>query len=494
MKRIITLFVLLLVFLGSAFSTATITGKISNSQSSEIVLLYNGGCYSMPAKYYNPEDLYETPDKNNEFEFVLETSKDYCCYNLSVNGNGCNIYIKDNDSIYISFNPAHLEETFMASGKGSGLTNFMFAYNAFFLSYPPEGISDKEVITYYNPQNNSFLKLLESFKKGKIQADEGINIKQQTIINKLINANKLSPVDYKLLENYSNKFISDDIYFTSYEYQLSHIDDFIDLFKNTDFHNNFIIHDPCMQNLVIDYVRISCYKKYVESHDSIAIHKAHEYFLIHKFAMAKELLSGEVLQKYMADDLYNLLLNGNYEEFKRLYNQYNMILTDDLYKNVIEEFRGNYLTAQENKKYLPDLKNCLLNSSTLKLLIDSLKGRIVYLVLWKINRETSYYLTPLSKLHVLNELHSSSINNNIRFIDICLADDTSRQHWASLIVQYHWKGEHYFISDKFGDELRNIFNCRDRMNYCSSELYYLLDKEGNILVDNNDELIVKSDE
>lgn len=493
MKRITALIVCILIFLGSAFSTATITGKITNSQSSEIVLGYSGGSYSMPAKYYIANELYDTIDKNNEFKFVFESSKDYCCYALSVNGNSYNIYLKDKDSIHISFDPVNMEETFVASGKGSGLTNFMFAYKAFLLSYPIEGISDKEVITFYRLQNNSYLNLLESFKNGKLQAIEGISDKQQTIIIKLINAAKLSKVEYKLLENYSNKIISDAIYYTSYEYQLSHIDDFITLFKNVDFKNNFLFHDPYMQNLVIDYVRFSCYQKYVEKHDSISIHKTYEFFSIHKFDIAQELISGEILQKYIADDLYDLLLNGKYKEFKRLYSKYNMILTNNLYKNVVEEFHNNYLTALENNRYIPDLPMSLLNGSSLKVLMDSLKGHNVYLVLWKINRETSYVLTPLSKLHALNKLRVSSDNQNIRFIDICLADDNSRQHWASLIAQYQWKGEHYFIPEKYEDEFRKIFNCRDRMKYCSSELYYLLDKDGNISIDNDEELIVKLD-
>jgi hypothetical protein len=34
-----------------------------------------------------------------------------------------------------------------------------------------------------------------------------------------------------------------------------------------------------------------------------------------------------------------------------------------------------------------------------------------------------------------------------------------------------------------------MFNCENRMKYCSGELYYLLDANGNIIKDNSSELI-----
>jgi hypothetical protein len=492
MKKITASVIFLLISFGSVFSTATITGKISNSLSSEIVLQYFGGLYSIGAKYYIPDDLYETIDKNFAFKFVFETSEDYCCYNLFINGNGCRIYLKDKDSINISFDPANMEETFVASGKESGLTNFFFAYDRFILSYPNDSISNEEVMPFFNMQRNSHLNLLESFKNGKLQSNENIAEKQQIIINKLINGSEFSLAEYKLLENYSNKFISDAIYFTSYDYQISHIDDFITHFNNVDFQDNFIFQDPYMQGLVNDFIRFSCYKDYIETHDSVTIQKAYEYFSIHKFAKAKELLTGEILQKYMADDLYNLLLNGYYENFECLYNQNSTALTNGLYKNVIEEFYNNYLYGLKNKEYKLNLPERLLNDSSLKELLKSIKGHKVYLILWKINEGASYSLSPLSKLHILNALQESSKDKNIRFIDICLADENSRQHWASLIIQYKWKGEHYFISDACEDEFRQLFNCQKRMLYCTSELYFMFEKEGNV-IDNGDEIIVNLD-
>lgn len=484
MNRIIAQIIGLIIFCSNAFSTAVISGKIINCPSQEIKLEYYGGLYSMPAKYYLPDDLYQVTNDKGEFRFEFETSKNYCCYFLSVDTTGCNIYIKDNDSLYITFDPNIIEASFQAYGNDNRLTNFMFVDNHFFNSYPNETVSDGEMISFFRSKRADFLKLLESFWSGRLQNFENIDENKQIIIKGLINITRLTQEDYEILNNYSNEYISSAIYFTSIDYQFLHIDDFLSLFKNVDFKDHFIFHDASMQSLVDDYVRFSCYKKYIETTDSVTYHDAYEYFKLNEFTVAKELLSGDVLKKYLGDRMYSLLLSGKYESFEQLYSQSMALLNNTLYKKVVDRFYNNYQEAITDKEYNLNQPKYHLSDSSLIELLNYLKGEKVYFILWKIDRTTSYSLTPLSELHDLTKIKESSKDKNIRFIDICLADESSKKHWASLIVQYKWKGEHYFISKQYVDEFRELFNCQDRMKYCSSELYLLLDENGNILSDN----------
>lgn len=494
MTRVIIQIIGLTLLCSDAFSTAIISGKISNCQSKEIRLDYFGGYYSMPAKYYLPDDLFQTINDDGEFKLEFETSNDYCCYGLSIDTIGCKIYLKDNDSIYITFDLKNIENTLKTYSNHNGLTNFFFVYDHFIRSSPKNTLPDEDVIQFFTERQAEFLRLIESFRSGKLQSFNSIEESKKILITKFINATNLNQDDYEILKNYSNKYISEAIYYTSHDYQLLHIDDFISLFKGVDFTNHFIFHDAWMQGLADDYVRLSCYKKYIEITDSVTIHDAYKYFEINEYDEAKELLSGEILEKYLSDRLYDLLLFGEYTRLEQLYAQSITLLTDDLYKNVVERFYHNYLYGLNEKDYNLNLPEHNLNDSSLMELFDSMKGHRNYLILWKVDQRTSYYLTPLSKVHELNKIQTSLKDKNIRFIDICLGDDNRRGQWASLIIQYKWRGEHYFISKQYEDLFRKLFYCQDRMKYCNSELYFIIDENGKLLHDNGDELIINLDQ
>jgi hypothetical protein len=492
MKKITFSIILMLIIASKAFSSAIITGRIINAKSRLVTLEYSGASLVSAPNYYGPNRLSAFLNEKNEFRFVIETAKDYCAYSIHYNGgSGAFIMaIRDNDSININVDLSNSDNTFIASGKGSSFVNFWFALEIAMPKHYPE-LKDEEIINYYENLELSYFNLLQSFKNGIFQKTDRLSVEQTLNINRLIKNTKLNSQEYELIQNRLNFCTSSAIYRTSIEYLLSNVDQYLQLFKNIDLSKILSIKDYAIENLADDYVMLSCLKELINLKDSIYSEEADKYLSENYYKTAKKVLKGDILEKFIADNLYDLLLSGEYKKYEELFRDNKDVLTNRIYLNKLDAFYNNYLVSLNNKEYNLNSSDKILNDSTVKDLLTSLKGEKVYLILWKISPETSYALTPFYELPSLNNIQMEAKDKNIKFIDICLGNDSIKQHWASMIINHQWKGEHYLYSGGNKKDFRKMFNCVDKMQECSGELYYLLDTKGSIVKDNEGELIVE---
>jgi hypothetical protein len=434
--------------------------------------------------------LCELLNEKNEFKFIIETSKNYCAYGIYYNGgSGCfDLIIRDNDSINILVDLSNSDNTFIASGQGSGFVNFWFALQIFMPSQHPE-LPDEKVIPYWENMKLSYLNLLKSFKRGIFQKTDSLSLDQVANINRLIKNTNLNKTEYVLIQNRINFCISSAIRRTSFEFLMSNIDQYMQLLKKMDLSKKFIRMDCVSAGLSENYIKLSCFKELKVINDSISEDESYKYLSEHFYTIAKKVLKGENREKIIADKLYDLLMYGDYKKYQEFYSDNKELLAEKAYIKKTEKFYNNYLEALNDKEYNLNSPNKILNDSTVNVLLNSLKGHKVYLILWKISPETSCTLNPIWELPILNKIKAISKDKNLKFIDICLGNDSIKQHWASMIVNHQWKGEHYLYANGNKEEFKKIFKCEDKMKYCSGELYYLLDENGIIIKDNETKLI-----
>lgn len=507
MKKIILTIVLTFSIAFNVFSEAIVCGRITNLNDKFLTLTYIGSNLAVHPNYFGPKIQCAILNDKNEFKFSFETAKEYCSYLLSFNNYPLEFQLKDNDSIYIDLDFKNIKNTFLASGKGSGLVNLNFVLADFMPKRRPK-ITEDLVIKYWENLNEKLVNIIQSFKNGKyIKPDTSITGEQVLNINRLIQHTKLSLEEIELA---TNRFSNICKYLTataaSFEYQVANIDIFLQLFKNINF-SNYPIYDRVIEDVADEYSGLLYLKEYKTTHDSINEEEFYNNCYNNSYTNRKKILKGDFLQKYVTDYLYGLLINGDYKKFEEFYNTDKDLITNQIYLKKINELYNNYKTALNNKEYKLNAPEKVLNDSSTMKLLNSFKGEKVYLIIWKINPGTSLTLTPL--WHTTTIMKLQSIHKNIKFIDICLGDSTNKQHWASMIINNQWKGQHYYYAsgnrkefikffdtdsdkisenpkqDKKRNEVAQLLNeCGILNTTCVGEAYYLIEENGNIISNN----------
>lgn len=508
MKRIIFTLALTFTIAFNLLSKAVVCGRITNLDDKFLSLQYSGANLCDYPNYFGPKIQCAVLNEKNEFKFSFETAMGYCSYSLYYNKNALSFHLKDKDSIYIDFDFNNINNTFLASGKGSGLVNLNFVLNDFKPKRRPV-IADDMVIKYWENKKQNYFDIIQSFKNKKyIKTDSIITDEQVLNINRLIHHTNLSSEEIELAKNiFANFCIYAAATTASFKYQISNIDVFLQLFENIDF-SKYTVYDAAIENVVDEYCRLLCLKEYITAHYSINEEEFYNNFFSNYYSNKKKILKGDFLQKYVADNLYGLLISADFEKFNEIYNTDKDLITNQNYLKKINELYGSYKTALNNKEYNLNASEKVLNDSSAIKLINSFKGQKVYLIIWKINPGTSLTLTPLWYVPTIMKLQE--IHKNIKFIDICLDDSTNKQHWASMIINSQWMGQHYYYAGGNRKEFIKFFNadtnklseisCQDESRnevaqlldqfgkvkkICIGQAYYLIDENGKIIINKN---------
>jgi hypothetical protein len=473
MKKITLSLFIGLILISKVLSSVVITGKLENTESRLVTLAYAGSASITSPNYYGSKDLCTYLNDKNEFKIVFESVPEYCVYFIFFNnGDGSiELLLKDKDSINISLNSNKSNETFIAKGNGSFFANY-FAAQHIIMPHKWPKLADEDIISYWEHKQTNYLKLLDAFKNGKYNnAEDSLTNENTANINRLINSTLIDSSEFEIIKNrVTFSAVPNAIYMMSVEYLMQNIDKYINLFKDADFNNRFLAYDYSTDNLVNAYVRLLCLKDFKSTPDSITKETVCNY-KCHNFENFKKFLKGNLLEKTIADKLYNSLMYGNYADYTKTYNENKNSLTNNKYISTLNGVYNNYLTALDNKEFNLNSPEKVLNDSTINVLLKSLEGQKVYLILWKIDSETCYNLTPIFRLPELRMIQSLEQVKNIKFIDICLGDDNIKQHWASMIINHNWKGTHYLYSSGNKNDFREKFNFTDKMKNCSGALY-----------------------
>jgi len=472
MKRLLLSIVFFSIYL-SSFSSTIISGTIKNTKCSFVNLTYMGSCTVTSPNYYG-EKRYSAEIKNGSFRLNIGTSPDYSIFILELPDDTVNIQllIKKDDSIHIEADVKNLTKTFIASGIGCSMTNYLFALR-FLKTYSNTDIKPQEIISFEKQLKNEELFFLKAFQSKISSHVPGLTSDENVTINRLKDVSILTDNEYKLLENRTNYFIVRAIDKTPFEYLIKNLDKYLELFSNIDFSKNFIINDYVTDNLTAYYALLSCYKKAVTK-GTISKNELQTYLSENRVTETASLLSEELRQKELSDLFYNDLLVGRDQRYianKKLINTVP-------YNKKLEIYYNNYLNGLANSEFQLSANTCNLDDTTEVKLFNSLKGENVYLILWDIDSSPS--LIPIFELSTINLL-KAKYANAIYFLDICIADESQKQQWASLIVNHNWKGHHYFYDTNKSKKIINKFNYENALRSCSGQKYYLIDKSGNIV-------------
>jgi hypothetical protein len=473
-----------------ASSHVVVTGNILNSKSQYVNLTYMGSC-SVPSPNYYGDKRICTPIVDKGFKFNFNSDPEYSLFLLEFEKDreSIKILLKDGDSIHIFEDFNNKINTFIASGKGSSLTNYLFAESIIWPSTIP-AMNTEEIIPFWKNVQTDELSLIETFKSKTLKNlmckynDEIIGL------TRLLIGSKLIPLEYKLLENRTYYYIATSIARTPFDYLINNLDRYLSLFADIDLSKDFILNDYASDDLVGCYVSLSCYKEFIDKTGSHNIDSIRAYSSKNFFRTAIKLLRGRTLEKFLCDNIYNSMLAGNYSRYDNLYTQNKDVITNKYYLRKIEDFHSNYLTSLNNPDFKLGLPDRVLNDSTVFKLLNSLRGHKVYLTIWKVGSGMSYPLSPLYDIQTIKEIYKLYEPKGIRFLDICLDDGTLKQHWASSIVNSDWHGEHYFYVGSDSSKFRQMFGIVGSLKSCNGELYYLLDESGKIAINNRSDLIL----
>lgn len=487
MKRFITIF-LLSTFCYSVQSTAIISGTIRNSKCKYVRLTYMGSSTISSPNYFG-EKIYSRAIEENEFRFEIETASDYSTYTLDFDDDDESflLLVRELDSIHISVDMDKVGNTFKATGHGSSTANYFFAESVIRPQTIPE-LKPEDIIPYWKAQQKSQISLIESFKSNRFDQSSQLSNEQNLIIKKLINGSILSNDIIRLLKNRTNGYIIRVYTSTPFDYLIENLDRYIQLYSEKDFSKDYLINCPITDYIVDILIHLTAFKEAVTKYNYSKPSELFKYVRENYINVAEKVLNGDILQKTVSDHLYNLMLKGQYEKYKTLYLENKRLITNEIFRKKLEEFHNGYISALSNSEYDLNIREKELNDSTIIALMSSLNGDIVYLTLWKV--DASYTLTPFFELPNIRKLQLK-YGQNVRFVNICIGDKNQKQHWASLIVNHKWKGEHYFFNDSEESKFREKYELIDALKGCVGERYYLLSTSGEITIDNGGSVILE---
>ena len=486
MKHILTFILLLLS--ASCFSSALIRGTVKNSKSEFVNLTYMGSCTVSSPNYYG-EKRYSQEIRNNSFEFIINTDTKYSVFILDFleDRESIRLLIQDKDTLQIKIDLNDILNTFEATGKNSAMTNYLFAENLIIPNAIPD-LKSSEIIPYWKIQQTNQIELLKSFQSKTINNPDKYDKETNLAIKRILNISNLSNNNISYLLNRTNYYIATTISRTPFDYLINNLDDYLKLYSEIDLSEGYILNDFVTDDLVGSLIRITGYQEGINETNSYNRKDLSRYLTENYFAITRKVLKGELRQKTICDNLYNLLIDGLYEKYEKEYTESQNLISNSTYRTKLETFYSNYMSAFDNLNFSLNTPEKELNDSTMSILLDSFKGEKIYLTLWQAN--ASYPLTPMWQLSTIEKLlHKYS--TDVRFVNICIGNKVQKKHWASLIVNHNWRGEHYFYLDKDDSKFRRQFEFIDALKSCNGELFYLLGESGEILINNSSELIMK---
>ena len=431
------------------------------------------------------------PILNNEVKFIFTTDPGYTLYLLEFieDRENIRILIKDGDSIHVSCDFNNMIKSLKASGKGSSMTNYLLADNIIWPKTIPD-LSTEEILPYWEKIQIKELSLIECFKNKTLINFDGITTDESATLNSLIKNSNLTPNECKLLENRTYYYIATAIGRTPYDYVLKNTESYLSLFANIDFEKNFILNDYATDDLTGCYVSLNCNKDFFDKKGSNNPDSLRKFRSKYFFNTTLKVLKGKPLQKFLCDNIYNSMLDGNYTKYDNIFTVNKNIITDKNYLKKIEDFHSNFLSALINPTLNLDSPDKVLNDSNVLTLLDSFRGHKVYLTIWKVGSGMSYPLSPLYKMQTIKYIHQEYEPKGIKFLNICLDDGTLKQHWASSIINNDWHGDHYYYVGSDSSKFRQMFGLIGSLRSCNGEMYYIVDESGKITVNNDSELIL----
>lgn len=463
-----------------------VKGTIINSDQEYVVLMYEPR-YRGNLNFDGFRSIGTRIDEKGNFILSSEKVTHAAYYSLQLDNQYLPLILFKGDNINLELDFDDLYNSLFAIGPGAGKINVLNLKQFEYFPFEPEW-----TIEEFNFHTDSIISMqlsildaIYSKELGNIVVSNAINKSQ---IQRIIKESPLSVAEYEFLKKrvLINKYYAVDFisglsnnkmldstlidftnpifsHFNENEYnKIDNINDWhfgntLDRILYAEFLKNKQKENPKLTYKNWDsYLNTSLYIDWVSSN-------------------LKRKFNTEVFDKYYADILGWILTLGDSDEDR--YEYFSEQCTNIKYLNRIDEFKGLLDNCLNNPEYNLDASNLSLNDSKFNSLIESYKGKSIYIVFWSAQFAGS---SIIKNLPVFKDFEKTN-ENELVVVNICIDKAEYENLWAARIIDNSWKSTHYFMPIEGNDSTLNKFSSKKISSFCEGgATYTIIDKEGNV--------------
>lgn len=464
-----------------------IHGNVKNSDSEYIVLSYEPR-YRGILNYDGFKSLGTFLDEKGSFTLSSEKITEAANYSIFINSRYLSLVLFKGDNINLELDFADLNNPLFATGKGAGKINVLNLDQFDFVPFNLEWTFDR-----YNIHTDSIissrLNLLDAIYSKNNISEVIVNAKNKDKIERVINESPLSIDEYEFLKKQTflkkyeivdfmnqlsnNKLLdSTSIDFNSSVFNFFNEEQYSEWENINDWH----LADALDKILYVEFLkskhkedRSLIYKDRNSISDSPLYKNWVRTFLKNNFKT-------DVIDKFYADQLAWLMTLGfQYEE---LYEKFKRQNVNKKYLNRLMEFSDLLDKGLNNSEYNLNADSLSLDNLKFNSLIDSYRGKSVYIVFWSAQFAGSSIIKDLPAFKDFEKANK----NEIVVLNICIDKAENKNLWATRIIDNLWKSTHYFLPIEGNGSTLNKISNKNISAFCDGGVTYtIIDKDGNII-------------
>jgi hypothetical protein len=478
-----------------------IHGNIKNSNHEYVSLTFeprSAGCFN----FESFKNIGTRVDDIGSFDIISQNLTDYAKYRLQVNDKFIELFLFNGDDLNFELDAKNIDSSFFVTGKGAGKINVLWLKQftiRFKRSYKREAFK-----IFVDSIVSAQSILLDAIYHKDSNCLVVANANNQISINKIIRETPLTEKEYKilkmkigLLKNAIGEYPKQLCMYGIVDSAIINFSDpYFSYLNDENLKHSDLLYYAGFENyidglLIVEYLKDKQKSNPKISYNDWTSFAQDSLFWVNRFSNLKKLFKPESYDRYYADVLSSELSSGDLLYFNRDKIDFYNNCSNSKYIERIRNFETLLTTGLNNKEYNLNDTKYTLNDSTFKILLQSFKGKPVYIALWSSPYVEAGIIPFLPSLYDIEK----DFKGDIEFIDICIDNVKNKNLWAAKIIDNNWKGNHYFfpIADKKDKVIHNFpitdeydsivykLNCKGVFGFCEGESYTFIDKDGNMI-------------
>jgi hypothetical protein len=489
MKKTVLLIVICLTLIqcNTKVKEGVIVRGIVKNSNQEYIVLTHIPRFRGNLNFDNFNSIGTTIDEKGNFTLIAKTIIHASNYALEFKNAGLNLTLFKGDNLKLEFDLNNLDNSLFATGQGAGKINVL---NLTQFKYVP--FDQDNTLAEFNSHNDSIissrLSILNAIYSRDLDNKEVLNASNKSQIKKIIVESPLSKLEYEFLKKQilinifsisdfiselsNNKLLDSTLIdFTSSAFNCFNEKEYCKIDNIDDWHfaNGLdkILHVEFLKSKQKENPKLT-YKDWNSYSNSPLYHSWISAYLKSNFKT-------EVFDKFYADQLaWFMTLGFPYEE---PYKNFKEQCTNKKYMIRIDNFKGLLDSGLNNPEYNLGADNLSLDGPKFNSLIESYKGKPIYIIFWSAQYAGSTIIGYLPSIEYFEKVNQGKIE----VINICIDEAKYKNLWAARIIDNSWKSRHYFMPIEGNDSTLHKFSSEKISSFCNGgATYSIIDKEGNV--------------
>lgn len=469
-----------------------INGHIKNSEQDYISLNYAPRLRGN-LNFDDFESVGSHIDLNGNFKLHSDKNIDGANYSLEFKNKGIELILFSGDKIQLDFDMTDPKNSLFATGQGAGKINILnqkqFRYDNFDIDKNENitefadrinNIISKQIglltTIYLRKQNDKILSQEDNkIEIQKIITDSPLTEKEYNFLLNRVNFERYSLLTYFLLQQSELKS-SDSIQITfgGEAFKYCNIREYKKLENINDWH----LANSLESILQLEYLRNLKERKQIK----ITYGNWQSFFNNSNYAnygkwvasFLKDNFNNEIYTKYYADEsAWSMTLGYDY---KMYYDKLDTA-SGNKYIKRLDEFENLLENGLRNKEYRLDKNDFNLDKSKFASLLDSYKGKSLFIVFWSAQYAGASVINKLPSIKGFEKENKEKVS----IINICIDKGVNKNIWAARIIDNSWKSEHYFLPIEENDAILNKFSDKKISAFCDGGVTYaFINRRGDI--------------